>query len=108
MTVSVAQYTVSTSEQYFTNACQYHPERWEKTSEDMKHNPRAYNPFVMNGYRGCLGRTLAYAEMRLILAKLVMSYKWTDRSGSWDWRDQKAFLMWQKNPVIVDLKIRGS
>lgn len=69
----------------------------------------AYHPFSF-GPRACLGRTLAYSEMRLILAKLVWSFDFELMDKSKDWLDQcKVMRHWVKPELAVKVTqvIRG-
>jgi hypothetical protein len=49
-----------------------------------------------------LGQTLAYAEMRLVIARLVWDF---DLEGCFDanWSDQKVFMVWDKPALMVKL-----
>jgi cytochrome P450 len=49
--------------------------------------------------------SLAYAEMRLILAKLLFSFdlELVDKERQW-MRDQKVFTLWDKPSLMVRLK----
>jgi hypothetical protein len=50
-------------------------------------------------------RSLAYAEMRLILAKVLFSFDLRLRDASRDWmRGQKLFTLWEKPSLMVDLE----
>jgi hypothetical protein len=49
--------------------------------------------------------SLAHAEMRLILARVLFNFdlEWDDKSKNWA-NDLKAFSLWQKTPLLVNLK----
>jgi cytochrome P450 len=49
--------------------------------------------------------SLALAEMRLILAKVLFSFdlELLDKSGTW-MSSQKVFTLWQKPDLMVELK----
>jgi hypothetical protein len=47
--------------------------------------------------------SLAYAEMRLIAAKLLWSFDMTLEESSAGWEIQKSFNLWEKNPLMVKL-----
>ena len=49
--------------------------------------------------------SLAWAEMRLILAKVLFNFDLELAEGSEDWLDQKAYAIWEKGPLNVRLKI---
>lgn len=48
--------------------------------------------------------SLAYAEMRLILAKIIFNFdmQLDDASRNW-YKDSKAYVVWQKPPLMVHL-----
>lgn len=49
--------------------------------------------------------SLAYAEMRLILAKLLWNFdvELCEESKNWA-TEQKVFILWEKGPLMVRLK----
>lgn len=59
------------------------------------------------GPRNCLGQHLAWAELRLILTKLVWNF---DMSLVPDqrlrWEDLRTFLLVEKKPVVVKMSLR--
>lgn len=59
------------------------------------------------GPRNCIGRNLAYAEMRTIMARLVFNFDLTLAPESKNWLDQKIYNLWQKPPLMVHLTPRG-
>ena len=50
--------------------------------------------------------SLAYAEMRLVLAKVLYNFdlEMDRRSDGRDWFDQKAWGVWFKGPLFVRVK----
>ena len=50
-----------------------------------------------------LYHSLAYAEMRLILAKVVFNFDMQIADPDADWFDQKIFTLWDKGPLPVYL-----
>lgn len=52
-----------------------------------------------------LENSLAYIEMRLILAKMMYKFDLQLASESKDWLDQKVFLVWEKKPLMVKIKL---
>lgn len=65
-------------------------------------------PFSV-GPRNCIGLTLAYHEMRLIMANLLWHFD-VELSGECDegWLDQSSHLVWDKKPLMVKILARGS
>ncbi|KAM3415618.1 Versicolorin B desaturase [Cercospora zeina] len=81
------------------------PERWlDEAPEELSNDAQqAFQPFSM-GSRNCIGRNLAYAEMRLILAKLLFHFDLElDAEKTGDWFNQQSFAIWWKGPLYVKL-----
>ena len=78
-----------------------HPFYDPQFSADKK---TTFQPFSF-GPRNCVGKNLAYAELRLIAARLFWNFDFELQPESRDWPDrQKAFLVWEKIPLWVQLK----
>ena len=45
--------------------------------------------------------SLAYAEMRLVLAKLALDFDFELQPESEDWTVQKLFTFWEKPPLMT-------
>ena len=86
------------SECNFERAGSYIPERWLDSS--LKGDLQAFMPFS-HGPRNCFGRSLAWAEIRIILAKIFWSFEITNDGPPYKWEEQLTFVMWQKNPLFV-------
>ena len=57
------------------------------------------------GPRNCLGKNLAYAEMRVILAKLVWHFDFELEPGMDDWVERhRLFMLWDKPALMVKMK----
>ncbi|KAI0898217.1 putative cytochrome P450 [Annulohypoxylon nitens] len=101
---SVYQYAINHGERYWKQAEKFAPERWMDDPEYKSDQLDAMQPFGL-GPRNCIGRNLAYAEMRLILAKIVYNFDMSLAADSRDWlQDQKAYIVWDKPPLHVYLK----
>jgi hypothetical protein len=50
--------------------------------------------------------SLAYAEMRLILARLLWNFDLSLPPSSGNWIKQEMFILWQKEPLNIILKER--
>ncbi|KAJ3578918.1 hypothetical protein NPX13_g1649 [Xylaria arbuscula] len=101
--VSIFQLAVNYDEHYWNEPEKFRPERW---MEDSKSGDQldAMQPFSV-GPRNCIGRNLAYAEMRLILAKLVYNFDMSLAEDSREWlKGQKAYTIWDKPPLNVVMK----
>ncbi|GAB7354527.1 hypothetical protein MBLNU459_g4991t2 [Dothideomycetes sp. NU459] len=109
-TVKVTQWATFRSESNFTKPNEFIPERWlENTDEkatfqdDKKY---ALQPFSV-GPRNCLGRNLAYVEMRLLMAMLLWNFDLEVMEESKNWSDQKVYVLWEKPSLTVKLTPRA-
>lgn len=71
VTVSTCTWATQHDERYFHEPYAFKPERW--IGEGLGDNRQASQPFQL-GPRACLGINLAYKEMQLTLASLVLLY----------------------------------
>ncbi|KAF6811209.1 cytochrome p450 [Colletotrichum sojae] len=102
-TVAVHQWAIHHNEAYFRDPFSFRPERFLADPEFASDNREAFQPFHL-GPRNCLGRNLAYVEMRLILARLIWSFDLELAEESRDWvARQKIFILWDKGPLKVRL-----
>ena len=80
------------------------PERWLGDVRYADDRREASQPFSI-GPRGCIGRNLAYAEMRIILARVIFEFDMELMESSKSWLENlKNFALWQKDPMMVRLK----
>lgn len=90
------------------------PERWLNDSSSLYADERqlyvedqrdVLQPFSV-GPRDCIGRRLAYMEIKLILARLVWGLDWElDDGNAGDWVvKQRVFNLWEKSPLNVVCK----
>ncbi|RAQ66054.1 cytochrome P450 monooxygenase [Aspergillus flavus] len=100
--VSIHHWALYRREEYFTDPHTFHPERFlgDPRFSNDRHN--VLQPFHI-GPRSCLGRNLAYSEMRLILALLFFNFDMELSDDSQDWIQQKNVIMWQRGPLKVHL-----
>lgn len=99
--VSVSHYAAYHSEENFKNADSFIPERWMGDPEYDNDRKSVLQPFSF-GPRSCLGRNLAYSEMRLILAKMVWSFDMELERSSEDWLERcKVMRLWVKPEMNV-------
>ncbi|KAJ5410971.1 uncharacterized protein N7487_005330 [Penicillium crustosum] len=78
------------------------PERFMGASEFESDNRNAVQAFSV-GPRNCLGRNLAYAEMRLILARIIWNFDMEISPDSEQWIKQSSFVVWEKGSLNVKL-----
>lgn len=102
-TVAVWHYAISQDPKLWTDPNGFHPERFLGDPRFKGDVLEAMQPFSL-GPRNCLGKNLAYAEMRLILAKIVFNFDMRIADESRGWLEgQKAFTVWDKPPLQVYL-----
>jgi len=104
--VSIPQYT--TYRLNFTHPDSFHPERFlpnppAEFASDVRgaHNPFSYGP------RNCLGKNMAYHEMRLVLVKLLFNFEFKLTEGMDGWAErQGSYGIWEKRPLVVEVRLR--
>lgn len=102
--MEVNQYPMNRSKHNFEKPDVFMPERF-LSSSPTRDNLSAFQPFLL-GRHSCIGQSLAYAEMRLILARLIYAFDFqlADPKDVWEWSTQKTFILWEKEPLKVFLK----
>lgn len=103
--VYMSQHAANHSARNFADADAFVPERWlEDRPERFEADKReVVQPFSF-GPRNCLGKNLAYAEMRLILAKMLWHFDLELVHPEHDWMgSQKVFALWEKGALDVRL-----
>lgn len=105
--VGVHHWAAYRSNSNFTDSQSFLPERWLADAPECYSNDSkaALQPFSM-GPRNCIGRNLANFEMRSILARMLWHFDITLCEQSRDWAQHKAYLLWDKPPLWVQLKHR--
>lgn len=102
--VGLTQTAAYLSESNFKNPHLFVPERWLDSAYDSDIKT-ILQPFSV-GPRNCIGRNLAYMEMRLIMGRLLWNFDVELMPGQEDWLNQKLFIVWEKSPLKVKLKPR--
>lgn len=101
-------------EDRFHEATSFLPERWlpeavKDASSPFYNDDRAsVQPFSI-GPRACIGRSLALAEARTILARMVWAFDIEEadtEAGKRVWEAEKTFMIVEKQPFEIKLKIR--
>ncbi|KAK5662431.1 hypothetical protein OQA88_8342 [Cercophora sp. LCS_1] len=100
--VSIFTWATYHSEENFTDPFGFHPERFMHDPKFAGDRLEAFQPFSA-GPRNCVGRNLAYVEMRIILAKVLFNFDIILADEDTDWLDQKVHLLWVKIPLLVQL-----
>ncbi|KAK3349016.1 cytochrome P450 [Lasiosphaeria hispida] len=101
--VAIHQWAMYHNDNNFKDPFAFHPERWLGDPAFARDRKDAFQPFHL-GARNCLGRNLAYIEMRLILARTLWNFDMRIAEDSFDWMSkQRIFNMWEKGPLDVYL-----
>ncbi|KAK2754685.1 hypothetical protein FQN54_006818 [Arachnomyces sp. PD_36] len=101
-TVAVSQVSANRSPLNFAHPDRFIPERFLDDPEFASDKRDALQPFL-TGPRNCLGKALAYAEMRLILARIFWNFDMKLHPDVVDWSDQRTYFLWEKKPLKVQL-----
>ncbi|OLN96686.1 Isotrichodermin C-15 hydroxylase 4 [Colletotrichum chlorophyti] len=106
--VGVHHLSVNRSPTNFCDHDEFHPERWLGDPKYESDKKSAAQPFSF-GPRNCIGKNLAYAEIRTIIARVVWNFdmKLHPDSAGWLGR-QKMFTTWHKTEMKVYLSQRKS
>ncbi|GAB1313326.1 hypothetical protein MFIFM68171_03536 [Madurella fahalii] len=100
--VGVPQWASYQSERNFRDAQKFVPERWLGDPKYAHDARGVLQPFSV-GPRNCIGRNLAYAEMRLILVRLLWNFDLEIMPESRKWNNQKIYGLWEKGAINVRL-----
>lgn len=100
--VGVGMWSTFHSAKNFRDPDTFIPERWLDEPAYATDCKSAMQPFSV-GPRNCLGRNLAYAEMRLIITRVLWNFDLALDARSDKWIEQRVFLLWEKSPLYVKL-----
>lgn len=96
---------------HFRRPDEFIPERFldgAKEEGEFSHDHRGVlQPFSV-GTRNCIGKNLAYAEMRLVLAKVLFHFDMSleaEQTGDW-FAKNRAWGVWSKEPLFVKISPR--
>ncbi|RAH67354.1 cytochrome P450 [Aspergillus aculeatinus CBS 121060] len=104
--VSIPHYAAYRSPANFTDPDAFVPERHLGDPRYAADDRDVLQPFSF-GPRNCIGRNLAYVEMRIILARMIFNFDMELEDTESDWLDQECHLLWDKSALMVKLKPRG-
>ncbi|KAH6894738.1 cytochrome P450 [Thelonectria olida] len=104
--VSIWQWPLYRNPNYFVSPDSFLPERWLNIPRLGNNSTRAFRPFSY-GPRDCLGKSLAYIEMRLILARIIWNFdvQITEESQLWE-KKSRSYIAWEKGRMLVYLMPR--
>jgi len=107
--ITVQSTAMNLSPKHFYKPLSFHPERFlplpMRPKEFHNDNHSTQYPFSL-GPRSCIGRHQAMAQLRAVLAKMVWHFDMERPGKKLDWWGQKTFIVVQKEPLEVHLKIR--
>lgn len=109
--VGVHQMSANYSPDNFHEPNKFRPERWlpealtDKTSPYYNDNRDARQPFSV-GPRNCIGRGLAFAEMRQILARVLWNFDLELVDKEQNWMKQKTYALREKPPLFCRVSVR--
>ncbi|KAK8132274.1 isotrichodermin C-15 hydroxylase (cytochrome P-450 monooxygenase CYP65A1) [Apiospora kogelbergensis] len=113
--VSVNHYATYRSSLNFKNPDTFVPERWITTTNSGAGDSSLYkddrrDSFQPFGYgpRDCQGRNLAMHEMRYIMSRLLFNFDVSLNNESVGWTKQRAFVLWEKKPLLCKLQAAAS
>ncbi|WQF78123.1 Putative cytochrome P450 [Colletotrichum destructivum] len=107
-TLSIPQWATYHNEKHFSRPFEFHPERWLGSDPAFAADRLdAFKPFHI-GPRNCIGMNLAYAEMRMMLARVIWNFDIELAAESRNWIDQECYTLWSKPPLMVHLTPRKS
>ncbi|KAJ2898040.1 hypothetical protein MKZ38_004208 [Zalerion maritima] len=101
--VAVWQWALCHNSSLWEAPLEYHPERFLGDERFARDRRECLKPFSV-GPRDCIGKNLAYAEMRLILARIMFNFELSIAEESRNWMDQRVFVLWEKPALNVYLK----
>ncbi|KAK4461218.1 cytochrome P450 [Cladorrhinum samala] len=107
-------YLMNRDPEYWHSPESFRPERWLPEASTNPKSPhfndqrQACQPFSVGG-KSCFGQHLAWAEIRLILAKLLWAFDIEAAAGKEKvaWEELKVYMFYDKKPVWVRLKVRN-
>ncbi|KAJ2979897.1 hypothetical protein NQ176_g2968 [Zarea fungicola] len=98
-----SRYAAAHSPRNFRDPESFVPERWLDDPAYKNDDRAAAQPFSL-GPRNCIGKNLAYAEMRLILTRVIWNFNLEGTMDTCTWlKRSKTFSLWEKPPLLVQL-----
>lgn len=109
--ISFSQWSAYRSPLNFSRPNEFIPERWlqsNRTSQSTFDKKSTLQPFSF-GPRNCIGKNLAYAELRLILSRIIWNFdlSFPKEMRAYDWAKQKTYVLVEKQPLKVRLTPRN-
>ncbi|MCJ1420842.1 hypothetical protein MMC32_007201 [Xylographa parallela] len=107
--VQLNQYAANHSAANFKDPETFDPARWMGEERYAGDRREVVQPFSV-GARNCIGKNLANAEIRLLLGSLLWHFDLAlDAAATGpNWQAQKAWFVWQRKALIVNVQERGA
>ncbi|PKS09442.1 hypothetical protein jhhlp_004057 [Lomentospora prolificans] len=101
--VDVYQWAINRLPSNWNAPTEFVPERFMGDERFQTDDQSCMRPFSV-GPRDCIGKTLAYVEMRVILARVIWNFD-MELAEREDWLSkQDNYLLWRRRPLRVNLK----
>jgi cytochrome P450 len=101
--VGVNQWSAYHSSSNFKDPYNFIPERWLGDPKYKDDKRKVLQPFSV-GPRNCIGQNLAYAEVRVVLARILWNFDIELCEESQDWMERlEIYMLWKKQPLMVKL-----
>ncbi|KAF2866142.1 isotrichodermin C-15 hydroxylase [Massariosphaeria phaeospora] len=100
--VGIYQSVAYNSARNFRDPTTFDPSRWLGNPKYESDRRDILRPFSV-GHRNCIGKQLAYSEIRVILSRLVWNFDMALCEESRMWTDQLAYWIWARPPLMVKL-----
>lgn len=111
--ISVFQNSSFRNPANFADPDSFRPERWLPASHPLYNplfandNHDSFRPFSF-GTRDCIGKNLAYSELRVIMSRLLYRFDYTLEPGQENWLDNsRVFVVWEKPGVRLTIRERN-
>ncbi|KAK8087512.1 cytochrome P450 [Apiospora phragmitis] len=106
--LEVWQWVLFHNTTYFHKPDEFRPEPWLGDEEFKNDALAGVTPFSVDP-RNCIGKNLAYAEMRLILARIVWNFDFSLAPGMEDWYERcEAYTAWKKPALGISFIPRAA
>lgn len=110
MRVAVRTFAVNRSSTLFANPDNFVPERWlppgSRPTEYENDQLTASKPFSI-GFHSCLGRPLAWVELRLVLVRLLWAFDISEEvKDAVDFDAFPVIMLIQKLPMFLRVRAR--
>ncbi|EFQ36369.1 cytochrome P450 [Colletotrichum graminicola M1.001] len=106
--VYVSNYACFRSELNFKDPEKFIPERFlDQTGDYFEYDNRAALQPFSYGPRVCMGKHMAYVEIRMIMVKMLWNFDLKLCDEDEDWLDQPVFLVFKKRPLMVKVRPRS-